>query len=292
MLIKAITIAVLIAQPLVTYSIGIETGGPQLRALFRHRGLFWRYFCATFVVMPAIAIAMGLSGRFAQGVWVGLALMSIAPPAPPATRRLRKAGNMSIGLAWQATAFLLAVAMIPLTIVVAQRLGLVASGLNLSWGPLLSRSALFFAGPMLLGLLTRRYLPAVANALVKPVSVAANVALVVLTVLVLIVAVPVIAHYDVLSIAVIVAFVAIAVLVGHLLGGPRRDTRITLVAMLAARFPLPALILAQQNDKTKMILPVILVYIIAGVLLTPLYGRLTKRTSPSAPAAMTSSTTP
>lgn len=266
----------MIAQPLVTYSIGIETGGPEFRALFRRQGQFVRYFIATFVVMPAIAIAMGLSGRFEQGVWVGLALMSIAPPAPPSTRRLRKFGNMSIGLAWQAAAYFLAVAMIPLTIFVAQRLGLVAHGLNLTWGPMLSRSALFFGGPMLLGLLTRRYWPAAAGALAKPVTLLGTIALLVLTILVLIVAVPVIARYNPLSIAVVVAFVAVAVVVGHLFGGSGRDTRVTLVAMLAARFPLPALILAQANGKTKMILPVILVYIIAGVLLTPLYARLAR----------------
>ena len=43
--------------------------------------------------------------------------------------------------------------------------------------------------------------------------------------------------------------------------------------MLAARFPVPALVLAQANNATKIVLPVVLIYILAGTLLVPLYAR-------------------
>ncbi|HVN69234.1 MAG TPA: hypothetical protein VMU38_06275 [Candidatus Binatia bacterium] len=273
MLIATIGIMVLITQPLVTFSIGIETGGPQFRAL--KPALGFRYFLATFVVMPALAILLGVL-MLPGALWSGLALMSMAPPAPPATRQLKKRGNLDVGLAWQAIAFLIAVVTIPATIAIVERLGLVSQDLNLTWGQMLGRSALFFAGPMLLGLVTRRYLPAVADALAKPVGVAANVALAVLVLLILVVAVPVIWRFGIASIAIVAAFVAIAIVVGHLLGGPGRDTRVTLAAMLAARFPVPALVLAQANGATKAILPVVLVYIIAGAILVPLYDRSTR----------------
>lgn len=278
-LIAAISVAVLIAQPLVTFHIGIETGGPQLRALLTRWGLSIRYFLATFVVMPAIATALGAFGILPKTIWVGLALMSIAPPAPPATLRLKKMGNRDVGLAWQAEAFLISAVTIPLTITIVQSMGLVGTNLNLTWGPVLERSLTFFAVPMFLGLLARRYLPAVADALVKPVGVLANVALLVLVVLVLIVAVPIILKFHIASIAIVIGFVALAVVVGHIFGGPGKDTRITLAAMLAARFPVPALVLAQANNATKMVLPVVLIYILAGTLLVPLYARLAPRSS-------------
>lgn len=275
-LIEAIGIAVFIVQPLITFSIGVETGGPQVRALTAAPILNFRYFLATFVVMPAIAVMLGAFTRLPPTLWGGLALMSMAPPAPPATRRLRKIGRFDLGLAWQSEAFLLSVATIPVTIVLVQSLGLASPDLDPAFAPMLERSVLFFGAPMLLGLLTRRYWPAGANALVKPVGVASNVALLILLALVLVVAIPVILHYDLVSIAIIVAFVGVAVLVGHLLGGPDRDNRVTLVTMLAARFPVPALLLAQANGATKDILPVVLVYVLAGVLVTPLYARLTR----------------
>ena len=276
-MITAIGIAVLIVQPLVTFSIGIETGGPQLRALFAQPGLNMRYFLATFVVMPSLAVLLGIFAHLPSPLWEGLTLMSIAPPAPPATRRLRKMGSFDIGLAWQAEAFVLAVVMIPITIAIVQALGLVGHDINLTWGPMIQRSILFFGAPMLVGLLVRRYLPTVAEALVKPVGLLANAGFGVLAILVLIVAIPVIFHYNIVSIAIVVGFVAVAVLVGHLLGGPGTHTRVTLAAMLAARFPLPALILAQSNGAIKTILPVVLVYVFAGTLLVPVYARLTRR---------------
>ena len=275
-LVAAIGITVTIAQPLVTFSIGIETGGPQLRALLRRPGLSLRYFLATFVVMPALAFALGFFNLLPQSLWVGLALMSMAPPAPPATRKLRKDGDADVGLAWQTEAFLIAVVTIPLTVLAIDSMGLFSRELNLTWGPVLQRSALFFVFPMLGGLLVRRYWPAGANALAKPVATAATVALVILVALALIVAVPVIWKFGIVSIAAVTAFVAVAVLVGHLFGGPGHATRYTLTAMLAARFPVPALVLAQANGATKEILPVVLVYVVAGTLLVPIYGRLTK----------------
>jgi BASS family bile acid:Na+ symporter len=273
LLITGITIGALIAVPLVTFSIGLETGGPQLRSLLGNRGLTLRYFLATFVVMPAIAVGVGMLG-LPWALWVGLGLMSIAPPAPPATNRLRKMGNRDVGLAWQAVAFLIAIVTIPLTVAIVQHMGIASDRLNLTWGTVLKRSVLFFAAPMLAGLLTRRYWPRGADSLEKPVGLAANVAFGIVVLLVLIVAVPVIGQFGIASVAAVVAFVALAVVIGHLLGGPGNDTRITLAAMLAARFPLPALVLAQANGQTKQILPIVLVYVFAGVLLVPIYARL------------------
>jgi bile acid:Na+ symporter, BASS family len=273
-LMTAIGITVLIVQPLVTFSIGVETGGPQLRSLFARPGLTLRYFLATFVVMPAIAIVCGAYGWLSASIWPGLALMSIAPPAPPSTRRLRKMGNFDVGLAWQAEAFVLSIVTMPLTVAIVAHLGLLAREINLNWQPVLLRSILFFGAPMLLGLLVRRYWAKGADALSRPVGIAANAGLLVLVVLVLVVAVPVIWRFGILPIGVILAFVAIAVVVGHLMGGPGRDTRVTLAAMLAARFPVPAMVLAQANGELKAVLPIVLVYVIGGAVLVPIYAKI------------------
>ncbi len=281
-LLEAIALTVAIAQPLISFSIGVETGGPQLKLLFARLGLNARYFLATFVVMPAIAIALGALNLLPQSLWVGLALMSMAPPAPPASRKLRKSGNAEVGLAWQAEAFVLSALTIPLTVVAVARLGLVSQELNLTLQPVFVRSLMFFVVPICLGLLLRRYLPAAADALVRPVTVAATAALLILAALVLVVAVPVVWRFGVAGIVAVAAFVALAIVVGHAFGGPGRDTRVTLAAMLAARFPVPALVLAQANGATKSVLPVVLVYVIAGMLLMPLYERLTAPRSQAA----------
>jgi bile acid:Na+ symporter, BASS family len=279
---EAISIVVLIAQPLITLNIGLKTGELQLGSLLRNVPLVARFFLATFVVMPALATVSGILG-LPRELWVGLGLMSIAPPAPPATRKLRESGNASLGLEWQALAFLLSVVTLPLTVALLQHLGLVSSELNLTWGPVLLRSVLFFGAPVIVGFVVRRYWPSIADALVKPVGLAANVALIVLTLLVLPLALPIIWRAGFTLIAVTTAFVIVAIAVGHLFGGPERETRITLATLLAARFPVPALILAQANGATKVILPVVLIYVVAGSLLTPVYDRVAARSHSLAP---------
>ena len=175
---------------------------------------------------------------------------------------------------------MLSIVTMPLTVSIVAHLGLVGREINLSWQPVLVRSVLFFGAPMLIGLLVRRYWPKGADALSKPVGIAANIGLLVLVVLVLIVAVPVFCGVSVSSRSRCdAAFVAIAIVVGHLLGGPGRDTRVTLAAMLAARFPVPAMVLAQANGELKRVLPVVLVYVIAGALLVPLYAKVVARNS-------------
>jgi len=273
-LLLAINVLVLIALPLQTLELGAETGGPQFRKLGQHPGLTMRFFIASFVIMPALAIVLDLVERIPNALWVGLALMSMSPPAPPAARRLLKMGDFDVALAWQAEAFLISVITVPITVyVIAARLHL---SLNLDFGPVLLKSALFYGAPMLVGLLIRRFWPTLAAAMVKPLKTILVPAGALLVLLIIIVGAPAIWHFGAANVLLVVSFLIVAVVVAHLLGGPIADERVTLAAMLVARFPLPALVLAQANGKVQAILPVILVYLAVGVAIVPLYARLTR----------------
>src|SRR6516165_4226843 len=273
-LLLAINVLVLIALPLQTLELGAETGGPQFRKLGQHPGLTMRFFIASFVIMPALAIVLDLVERIPNALWVGLALMSMSPPAPPAARRLLKMGDFDVALAWQAEAFLISVITVPITVyVIATRLHL---SLNLDFGPVLLKSALFYGAPMLVGLLIRRFWPTLAAAMVKPLKTILVPAGALLVLLIIIVGAPAIWHFGAANVLLVVSFLIVAVVVAHLLGGPIADERVTLAAMLVARFPLPALVLAQANGKVQAILPVILVYLAVGVAIVPLYARLTR----------------
>jgi len=273
-LLLAINVLVLIALPLQTLELGAETGGPQFRKLGQHPGLTMRFFIASFVIMPALAIVLDLVERIPNALWVGLALMSMSPPAPPAARRLLKMGDFDVALAWQAEAFLISVITVPITVyVIAARLHL---SLNLDFGPVLLKSALFYGAPMLVGLLIRRFWPTLAAAMVKPLKTILVPAGALLVLLIIIVGAPAIWHFGAANVLLVVGFLIVAVVVAHLLGGPIADERVTLAAMLVARFPLPALVLAQANGKVQAILPVILVYLAVGVAIVPLYARLTR----------------
>lgn len=271
-LLFVINILVLIALPLQTLELGAETGGPQFRKLGQQKGLTTRFFLASFVVMPGLAIVLDLIAHIPNAVWVGLALMSMSPPSPPAGRRLLKMGDFDVALAWQAEAFLISVVTVPVTCyVIASMLHLT---LDLNFGPVLLKAVLFYGAPMMVGLLLRRFWPGIARALVKPLKAVLLPVGGLLVLLILIVGAPVVWHFGIANFMLVVGFLIVAIAVAHLFGGPLDQERVTLAAMLAARFPLPALILAQANGAVKAILPVILVYLIAGVALVPLYARL------------------
>jgi BASS family bile acid:Na+ symporter len=112
--------------------------------------------------------------------------------------------------------------------------------------------------------------------MVKPLKTILVPAGALLVLLIIIVGAPAIWHFGAANVLLVVSFLIVAVVVAHLLGGPIADERVTLAAMLVARFPLPALVLAQANGKVQAILPVILVYLAVGVAIVPLYARLTR----------------
>ena len=271
-LLLVINILVLIALPLQTLELGVQTGGPQFRKLSQHPGLALRFFLASFVIMPALAILLDVAERVPNALWVGLALMSMSPPAPPAARRLLKMGDFDVALAWQADAFLISVVTVPITCyVIASVLHL---SLDLNFVPVLVKSVLFYGAPMVVGLLIRRFWPQRAAAMVKPLNAIFVPAFALLALLVLVVGAPVIWHFGIINALIVVGFVIVAVIVAYLLGGPSANERVTLAVVLAARFPLPALMLAQANGKVQAILPVVLVYLVTGVVAVPLFAKL------------------
>jgi len=79
------------------------------------------------------------------------------------------------------------------------------------------------------------------------------------------------------SLLSVLIFVALAILVGHLLGAPPSNFRPTLAAALAMRFPAPAFVLAKLYGILDPIVPVIPAYLIFGSVLLALYHKLLEK---------------
>ncbi len=63
-----------------------------------------------------------------------------------------------------------------------------------------------------------------------------------------------------------------AIAVGHLLGGPERDTRPVLAGFSALRFPALALLLASVAPNGRALIPVVLAYVLTSSILVTVYG--------------------
>jgi BASS family bile acid:Na+ symporter len=266
-------ILVLVSVPLTGLCLGIEAGRVPLRQPRRVQGVLVRFFLATFVIMPAIAVAIRFSQNLPPAVWAGLALISITPPSLGFRGKVLKlSGDQEISLAWQLTSALASIITIPITLLIVEyALGL---QLDLGIGAVTKKIVLTYLVPVLVGIALQRFWLAVAT---KVARIAARVAKAASLLLVLLIAVigtkPLIA-LGARSLLAVLLFVALAILVGHLLGAPPPSLRPTFATALATRWPAPAFVLAQLNGMLGPIAPVILAYLGFGSLLLSLYYKL------------------
>jgi predicted Na+-dependent transporter len=94
-------------------------------------GVMVRFFISTFVIMPALAVVIRLSGNSNPALWVGLLLVSMTPPSPGFLSMVRKlSADAEISLAWQLTSVVFSIVTIPLTLLIVEN----ALGLQLDLG--------------------------------------------------------------------------------------------------------------------------------------------------------------
>ena len=79
---QILRILVLFSVPLTGLCLGIETGQAYLSRLWRMPGVLIRFFIASFVIMPALAVVIRFSENLPPAVWVALFLISMTPPSP------------------------------------------------------------------------------------------------------------------------------------------------------------------------------------------------------------------
>lgn len=270
-LLAAAVVLAAFTVPTKAFVLGLETGFAGTRWLFDQRMLVARYTFATFVLMPALAIAFA-AWRPDRSLWMGLALLSMTPPAPVLLGRLRATdADVATGSAWQALALIISLVTIPLTLVIVQRLG--GPDLRLGIAPVAKRTIVAFALPVVVGFIIDARWPAVREALLRYLSPLSDSLVAVQILTTLAGALPSILRQDLLGVVVILIFAGVAVLAGHLLGGSTVAQRRTLVASLATRWAAPALVLASVNGTAAEALAPIGVYVIAGWLWLEAYAR-------------------
>jgi bile acid:Na+ symporter, BASS family len=265
-------ILVLLAVPLTGLCIGIETGRAYLMQLFRMPGVLFRFFLATFVIMPALAVAIRFSATLSPAVWAGLLLISMTPPSPGFHNKATKLSvDAEITLAWQLTSIVLSIVTIPLTLLIVE--GALGLQLNLGIGAVTKKIVLIYLAPVLVGMVLHRISLPAATAVARIAIPISKVASLLLVLIIVLIGIKPLFSLGTRALLVLLLFVAVAILVGHLLGAPPARFRPTLAAALAMRFPAPAFVLAKLNGILAPIAPVILAYLIFGGILLGLYSK-------------------
>jgi bile acid:Na+ symporter, BASS family len=248
------------------FGFGLKATSEDLLYLIRRPGLLVRSLLAVFVVMPVVAVALSRLFDFRLAVEIALVALAISPVPPLLPRKQAKSGgHQSYGIALMAILALLAIVIVPLLVELLGRF----FGKPFAMTPgaiagVVLKAALL---PLAAGMVVRALLPGIAERIEKPVWLVATV-LLPLAVLALLAGTwqAVWAAVGDGTVIAIVVFVAVGLLVGHLMGGPDPDYSVVLALATACRHPAIALAIAAANFPDLRFGGTILLYLIVSAI--------------------------
>jgi BASS family bile acid:Na+ symporter len=253
------------------FGFGLRATPRNLVYLFRHPSLLFRSLLSVFIVMPIVAVAMATVFDFRRGAEIALIALSISPVPPLLPNKEMKAGGQeSFGLALMATLALLSIVAVPLAAKILERVFNLP--LNADAGAIARVALVMAVFPLLAGVAVRAYAPAAADRIERPVSLVARV-LLPLAVLALLAGTwrAVAGAVGGGAVAAMVAFVAIGLAVGDVLGGPNPEDSIVLALSTACRHPAIALSVAAATYPEEQFAGPILLYLIVNTIVGMAY---------------------
>ena len=257
---------------LIVFSLGLgSTQEDAFYLLSRPRQLV-RSLLSMNVVMPLVAAGLAAVFDFPGALNISLVALAVSPVPPILPmRQLRAGGRAPYAVGLLMAAALLAIVFIPLAVkLIALGFGKEAHVPEAAVARLVAITVLV---PIAAGIVVRRRVPAFAARAARPISLGAMALLGVVVVLLLIrawrPAVSLIGDGHVLAIA---AFVAIGLIVGHVVGGPDPRDRVVLALATASRHPGVALAIAAANfPQESRVMGAILLYLLISLIVSVAY---------------------
>jgi BASS family bile acid:Na+ symporter len=287
--VEVLKLLVRVAVPLAAFATGLRAAHADPRWLARHPQLFARALLTILLIVPVgvVAFLQSISATpvLKAGLTMAVIAVGIGPPAffgrtkgyvkAAAVEDREATRDDSISFEVGLNVVLLALAIVYLPAFVAVHGAIFHHHLFLSPAAVakvvLGRALI----PLALGVVVGRLAPRV----VRPAGKYAG--LFVQAVLVLVVVVALIATWRALiglggrAWLTCAAVVLGEILLGHALGGPALETRRVLASFSAMRFPALALLLTQLVPRGRELVPVIMAYVLASVVLVGIHGALT-----------------
>ena len=282
---QLIVLALQIAIVGTVFTFGLRATVDDVLYVWRHPSLLVRSLLSVFVLMPILVVAFVQAFDLRSDVEVVLVALALSPVPPILPNKIGKAGgSSSFGLGLMLVLAVGALVAIPLSI---SALDLIAKRpIEVQSGAIARIVAMTTLVPLLVGMAVHRLAPRVADALVKPLSRIATALLLAGVALLLYGTRHAIwAAVGGGAIAAIVAFVAVGLLVGHLLGGPEAEHSTVLALATACRHPAIALSIASANFPNEQFAGMVILYLlVSGVAGIPYVKWQGRRASVAGPA--------
>jgi BASS family bile acid:Na+ symporter len=267
---------------LLVFALGVRATFADATSLFRDlfkppRRLL-RALVAMYVVVPATAAGMGLAFDLVTPVRVALLAVSIAPIPPILPGKQLKVGGSSEHVFGLLVA--ISVSSIVLVPVMVEVLGGIF-GRDSSFGPrqVAGLLGITILAPLAAGLILRQLARRWAEPVATWASRLGTVLLVAGVIMVLVASWPAMSSLILGgALFAMLALAAIAIGVGHWLGGPDPSDRSTLAIAAAMRHPGVAIAVATANvPEEPRLTAAILLYVLVAVILTSVYVAVARR---------------
>lgn len=255
------------------FGYGLKTTTAALLEVVRRPALLMRSVFCVLVVVPALAFVLARVFEIKHEVEVALVALAISPVPPLLPMKEMKAGGrISYGLGLLALLALLSVVTIPLSIEILERL----FNRSLAVAPFaVARLALITVlVPLVAGIVVHERAPALAERIAPGLSLGARLLLVVAAIALLAgVWRSVWEATGQGAVVAITLFIVVSLAVGHLLGGPERETSLVLGLSCACRHPAIAFTIASANFPDQRFGGAIILYLLLNVVIGVPYVR-------------------
>lgn len=253
----------------IMFDLGLAIVPGEFRWVLRRPGLMAKSTFAVIVGVPAAAWLVVRVLDLPRAAEVGIMLMAISPGAPVALRRsLGAGGHRSFAPALQIAIVTLAVVSMPLYIAGLDEY--YAASATVDPGHLARQVLVAQLVPLGLGMFMTKFAPRISAWLEPRLAKVGGLMLLLLLALALLdIWKPVVTAGWRVSLAIALV-TALAIAIGHALGGPDPATRTATGISCAARNPGLALLVATLNNAAPPIVATVLAYlVIAGLTLIP-----------------------
>jgi len=245
--------------------------------LFRRPQIFIRTFLAMYVVVPVVAGIILSLVPLPVGVKTGVILLAISPVAITAPQKMLALGaNPAYVYSLLITMSLISVIVVPISLTILTALPLThdASIPSFEVVKIIAQTILL---PLFIGIIIRRFAPRIAERLSQPLNSISGKVLLVSLLALLVLNLGGFAKAGVLSLIVVLVLAAVALVAGHLLGGPALGDRTALTMASTQRQMAIATLIAAINFPGTVTLDVIVMYLIMSILVIIPYTKWCKK---------------
>jgi BASS family bile acid:Na+ symporter len=258
------------------FALGLRARWTDVIFLWRQPGLLLRSLLAMYIVIPVFAVMMVKALELPQTTRVAVLVIAISAGAPLVPRRLlQSGGDPRYVLSLAVTSSVLAIATVPLSVAALALIFGVKAGVDPSAvAALVAKS---FLVPFLAGVAVHAARPAIAARVVAPLTAASLVVLAVCLTIALGFSIGLVIENGLRSFLALASLTLVAILAGHLLGGPKLEDRVSLGVLCATRHVGLVMMIALALVPSRGALAAISAYVLAALVVSTPYVMWNRR---------------